>query len=282
MKILVAGAAGYLGQSLIQVLAGRGHEVLGLDVREGPLAKLAQHLKESLVVDLTQPEALRGRLDGVQVVISTVGLELPRKDLSYWDIDYTANLHLLKEAERAGVKKFLYVSVIRADAEGDVPPLIHAKREFERELRSSKLQWVIFRPTSYFKDIVNIFLNVARTGTIRLVGTGAMKVNPLHPLDFSEFIVDHLDTVNEVLEVGGPDLMTYKQLGQLAFDVLQQPARFSYMSPGELRAIIMVKKLFKPVLVPLFQFTLWCTTRDMVAPQIGKRRIHEALAQAAK
>lgn len=280
MKILVAGA-GYLGQNLIRVLTSRGHAVTGLDVRPEPLEAVRSDLAERLVVDLKQPEALRGKLAGVDAVISTVGLELPRKSLSYWDVDYTANLNLLREAERAGIRKFLYVSVIHADQEGELPPLVHAKREFERELRASKLDWVIFRPTSYFKDIVNIFLKMARKGKIRLVGSGEIKVNPLHPLDFAEFIDDHLDATHAVFEIGGPETMTYNQIGHLAFEALARPPRFSYMSPGGFQRFMKVMRLFKPMMVPVFQFSLWCMTNDMVAPAIGKRRIQEVLQKTA-
>ena len=281
MKILVAGAAGYLGSHLIQVLHEKGHEVIGLDVNASSLEKYSSCLSQKLVVNLTRPEEIKGKLDGIDIVFSAVGLEFPQKNLSYWDIDYQANLNLLKEAETAGVKKFMYISVIHADKPGPLPPILEAKAAIEKQIQASKLEWVIFRPTGYFKDIVNIFLKGAKNGKVRLVGTGEIKANPLHPADFSEFIADSLEAVNEIKEVGGPEVYSYRQLGEIAFEIVNKPPKISCMSVNSFKIFMRVLKIFKPLSYPLLQFSLWCMTNDMVAPQIGTRSIKDALRENA-
>ncbi len=279
MKILVAGAAGYLGSNLVQVLHSKGFDVVGLDVNTSSLESYKKYLSGTADVDLTKPEMIKGKLDGIDTVISTVGLEFPKKNLGYWDIDYQANVNLLEEAKKAGVKKFMYVSVIHTDKEAELPPLLAAKREVEKQIMASGLEWVIFRPTGYFKDIVNIFLKGAKKGKIRLVGTGEIKSNPLHPLDFSEFIADNIETVNEIKIVGGPEVFTYNELGRLAFEAVNKPPKFSYMTPKGFGLFMKIMKVFRPLVYPLLQFTLWCMTNDMVAPTTGTRSIRDALKE---
>lgn len=53
---------------------------------------------------VTDAQQLQGICDGVEVVISCLGITRQRDGLSYADVDYGANLNLLLEAECAGVK----------------------------------------------------------------------------------------------------------------------------------------------------------------------------------
>lgn len=280
MKVLVAGAAGYLGSQLVRVLSSRGHDVVGLDLDLSRLEPYAAYLTNAVQADMTRKAELMGKCDGVDAVVSTVGLEYPQKTISYFDIDYQANLNLLKEAERAGVKRFLYVSVILADQESpDLPPIVVAKRLFEKELMKSKLKWVIFRPTGYFKDIVNIFLKGAKKGKIRLIGDGSAKFNPLHPEDFSNFIADNLKAENQTFEVGGPEVYSYLELGKIAFEIVGRKPKFSFMSPGGFMKFAKVMKLFKPLLFPIFHFGMWCMTNDMIGQKTGTHSIADTLKQ---
>lgn len=113
--------------------------------------------------------------------------------------------------------------------------------------------------------------------------SGEIKVSALYPLDFTAFIADHLDAIVAVFEVGGSETMTYHQLSQRAFEALAQPPRFRTMSPSRFQRFIKVMRLFKPALVSVFPFSLWCmTNNDMVAPAIGKWRIQEVIQKAAR
>ena len=283
MKILVAGAGGYLGSHLIQVLHKQGHEVVGLDRKPAGMEPHKEHLSEIITADVTNPEQLSGKLNGIETVISTIGLEFPQKDISYWDIDYQGNLNLLNEAQNAGVKKFLYVSVFQPTGKvaATCPPLVESKMAFEKELMNSGLSWVIFRPVGYFKDIINIFLKSARQGTVRLVGDGNTRTNPLHPMDFSEFIAANLSRDGEVLPVGGPEEYSYNELSEIAFEAVGNPPKFKRLSVGSFKVFMHVLRLFKPLTYPLLQFTLWCMTIDMIAPPTGSVSIRKTIKERA-
>lgn len=61
------------------------------------------------MVEVTNPASLTGIADGIDTVFSTIGITRQRDGVGYEEVDYGGNLALLREAERAGVKQFVYV-----------------------------------------------------------------------------------------------------------------------------------------------------------------------------
>ena len=154
MKVCLAGAFGNLGKDIFKKLIEAGHEVIACDMVEKPFEGNKNYTFKK--IDVTNKETLKNMCDGADVVISTVGLTTSSAKLSNYDIDYQGNLNILNEAKNAGVKHFVYISVIRANEAEDVP-MVHAKYLFEEELKKSSLKYVIHRPTGYFYDIIKVF-----------------------------------------------------------------------------------------------------------------------------
>ena len=122
--VLVAGATGYLGRHLCAEFHRRGVYVIAL-VRD--VNRAVQLAADSLVeAEATRPETLTGVMDGADVVVSALGITRQSDGLSYHDVDYQANVNLLREAERAGVGRFAYVHVLNGDNMRDVD-LVAAK-----------------------------------------------------------------------------------------------------------------------------------------------------------
>ena len=279
MNVLVAGAGGYLGTTIVQTLSFQKHNVVALDLDEAALNRLHHYTRETVTADVTHPEQLSECMQNIDVVISTIGLATPKKNRSYWDVDYNGNLNLLEEAIRSKVKKFIFISVINADKKTFLPPVVQAKRAFEKQLISSGLQWVIYRPTGYFKDIITIFKKMAAKGKVIILGTGDIKTNPLHPHDFANCIAENLGRSNEIIEIGGPEVYTYKELGLLAFEGLNKKPKIKYKSIAGFKCFLRIAKVCMPKLYPVFIFSLWCMTNDMVAQKTGVMKISHELTK---
>ena len=146
MKVVLAGAYGNLGADVFRSLIGDGHEVVALDMMERDIGITTGFT--FIKVDVTDPKTLNGVCDGADAVITTVGLTKASNEVTNYDIDFHGNLNLLKEAIRAKVKHFVYISVLKADMAPKVP-MLHATYLFEQALKKSGLTYVIHRPTGH-------------------------------------------------------------------------------------------------------------------------------------
>lgn len=122
-KALITGATGFVGQALIARMARE--DLACREVRRS--TKNLSHMENGLtsashffVTGIDGTTSWEGAFDGVDVVIHLAALAHQRKVLS-WD-DYRrcnveGTLHLAREAERAGVSRFVHVSSIKANDE---------------------------------------------------------------------------------------------------------------------------------------------------------------------
>lgn len=230
--VMIAGATGYLGRFLCAEYQRRGWQVSAL-VRS---AKADASLPADTIVtaEATQPETLKGVMQGIDLVISALGITRQTDGLSYWDVDYQANLNLLQEALANDIKHFAYVHVLNADRMADVP-LVAAKSAFVRALQAANLESTIIAPSGYFSDMED-FLKMARNRRVWLFGDGQLQINPIHGADLATAIFDAVEQKRSWLDVGGPDVLTHRDLAKLSFDTLGLPNRVTFL-PDVLRRI---------------------------------------------
>jgi len=114
MKILVAGASGLLGGEVVRLLKERGHYVRALSRDPGRAAKLKAMADDVRLGDATLPGTFDGVCAGIECVVSALGAPVSpsaKGTRSVADVDLAANLALLAEAKRAGVRRYIYVGV---------------------------------------------------------------------------------------------------------------------------------------------------------------------------
>jgi len=194
-RILVAGATGYLGGHVAREFKQRGYYVRALARSTEKLDRIRGSVDDAVKAEITRPETLAGVCDGIDVVFSSVGITKQKGNLTFKDVDYQGNRNLLDVAQRAGVKKFIYVSVFRG------PSLLHldivkAHEDFVAVLRASGLPHTVIRPTGFFSDMGE-YLTMARKGRVYLIGPGRNRINPIHGADLAVTCVDAVETETE-------------------------------------------------------------------------------------
>lgn len=155
-KVLVAGATGYLGRFVVQEFKKRGYWVRALARNQQKLEKTGPFLEpavkdqtdEVFVGEVTKPETLRGLCDGIDIMFSSIGITRQRDKVSFMEVDYQGNKNLLELAQKAAVKKFIFVSVFKADI---IENLATAREMFVEDLKKSGLDYAVIRPTGYFR-----------------------------------------------------------------------------------------------------------------------------------
>jgi UDP-glucose 4-epimerase len=156
--VALTGATGFIGQHLLRELPKRGYRLRVL-LRRPTSVKL--DCASALIGDLAKPYNMAEALAGADAVIHSAGVAqtmsgIPEDD--YRLLNTEATMRLAQAAQRAGVKRFVFLSSIRAQAgqsaegvltEERVPAPTDAygrsKLAAEEQLRETALDWVALR-----------------------------------------------------------------------------------------------------------------------------------------
>ena len=280
-KILVAGATGYLGRNVVKTLKDSGFWVRALGRTEAKLGPIKKFADELFIGEVTNPDSLDGLCDGIDAVFSSVGITRQKDGLTYQDVDYQGNRNLLTIAEGSGVSKFVYVHVLNAEKLQHVA-MIQAKQAFVDELKQSALEHTVICPTGFFSDMEE-FLKMARSGRVYLFGHGSNRINPIHGADLAEVCADALVSREQQLDVGGPEVFTYREIAELAFDVLEKPSKIACLPKKLIAAAVGALRWVAPVKAygPI-QFLATVMTMDVVGETYGRRRLVDHFRQCSK
>lgn len=271
-KVFIAGATGYLGRYLCADYRRRGWHVTALVRNRARASDLAA---DALVeAEATRPDDIAGVMEGIDLTVSALGITRQADGLGYREVDYGANLTLLREAERAGVQRYAYVHVLNADAMRHVP-LVAAKADFVDALLASPIASTVIAPSGYFSDMEE-FLAMARSGRVWLFGSGAPRINPIHGADLAAAIADAVEDGRAWLDIGGPDVLTQTEIARLAFAALGRAPRITYLPDAFRKAALTVLPWVTPRKVhgPA-QFFLTAMAIDMVGETHGNRSLAE-------
>jgi len=117
MKILVTGAAGFIGSHLVEALARAGHEVVSLVLPGEDLCNLSQVSTAIVQGDIRRRDSLRPAMAGVDVVyhlaaISRFDRNVPEPE--YEAVNVAGTRNVLEVASAAQVRRVLFTATIEA------------------------------------------------------------------------------------------------------------------------------------------------------------------------
>jgi nucleoside-diphosphate-sugar epimerase len=158
MLLALTGSTGFIGQHLLRELPKRGYRLRVLLRRP---ASVPMQTASAVIGDLARPQNMSAALEGVDAVIHSAGITRamsgdPEDD--YRVLNTEATIRLARAARRAGAKRFIFLSSIRAQCgptadtvqrETDEPRPTDAygesKLAAERGLAELDLDWVSLR-----------------------------------------------------------------------------------------------------------------------------------------
>ncbi|NNL77685.1 MAG: SDR family oxidoreductase [Desulfobacterales bacterium] len=276
-KVLLAGATGYLGSYIVKELQEKAFVTRVLVRTTSSLQDKDFQLYEIVKAELTEPDTIKGCCDSIDAVISTVGITRQKEGLTYMDVDYQANMNLLREARKSGVKKFTYVSVLNGESLRHLK-ICEAKERFVDELKASGLDYCVIRPNGFFSDMADFF-QMAKKGRVYLFGKGTLKTNPIHGKDLATVCVDAINKKEKEILVGGPETLTHQEIASSAFDVVGSKPKVTYIPEWIRASVLKLLKMFtgSKTYGPI-EFFMTVMAIDMVAPEYGKYTLKEHFA----
>ena len=113
MKALVTGANGFTGSHLVKALELRGDQVVGLVRKSSNLSRLANSQVQLVYGDITDRNALRDAMTGVDTVFHTAAyVELGLVNAAEMERVNVEGTRAVLEVAKSGVSKVVYCSTV--------------------------------------------------------------------------------------------------------------------------------------------------------------------------
>jgi uncharacterized protein YbjT (DUF2867 family) len=216
VMILVTGGTGFIGRHLVARLAESGQPVR-VAARGSRKADLPDGV-EPAQADVVSGEGLDQALAGVDAVAHLVAVIVEKGAQTFDAVIRGGTGNLVREAERASVRKLVYVSAIGAAPDPKFP-YWHAKWEAEQAVAGSKLNYTILRPSLVFGPEDDFFNRLARLirqmPVVPIAGGGKTRFQPIWVEDVVSCVVASLGEGahdRQLVEIGGPEYFTYDEI----------------------------------------------------------------------
>jgi uncharacterized protein YbjT (DUF2867 family) len=230
--LLVGGGGGLVGRAVLpeliphfQVRSVHRHPASN----EGPAV-------EWISVDVKSVRDWTPLLDDVQVILNLAWYRWESQE-AFRNL-YDGLHRLLDAAVLARVGRFLQVSVPPAppSIETGLPYMVY-KRRFDAALAASGLSYRIVRPTMLFGPgdvLLGVMMRLMRRYPLfPMFGDGTYHLSPIAVSDLAQVLRNEaLGSDQGILDLGGPERVTYRELTDRMFQALGKKPRYWTWSKG--------------------------------------------------
>jgi len=226
--VLVTGATGYIGGLLVPVLIERGRKVRCLSrdpqrLHDKPWFGQVEH---------ADGDALRqGSLDRALAGINTAYYLIHSMSHSggYATLDRRAALNFAKACTQANVERIIFLGAL-GDPERRLSKHLRSRQDTGAALRSGKAKVTELRAAQIIgwnsasfqiiREVIELLPVIPAPPEIRT------RAQPIAEADVLQYLARCLDqpaTADDIFEIGGPEVLTYKQLLEQFGEAIGRP-----------------------------------------------------------
>ena len=218
MLVLVTGGTGVIGQAAVTALLERGHSVRLLSRRAGSDAEQWAERVEPHPGDVANAADVTGVATDCDAILHIAGIvaESP-PDVTLEAVNVAGTRNVVAEAERAKVKRLVFVSSL--GAERGQSAYHQSKLRAEQVVRGFKGEWIICRPGNVYgpgDEVISLILKVVRVSpVIPVIDEGDQQFQPVWYEDVGKALamaVERADLASQVLELAGNDTTSMNDL----------------------------------------------------------------------
>ena len=233
--ILLTGATGTVGSALLRRLTAAGTPVRCLvrnPKRLGP-----ERVRVQIALgDLANPASFRNALRGVNTVIHLAASIRDQPRGSIEELNAMATLRLVRGAEKAGAKRFVFASAMNASLQSPTR-FFRAKALARRAVEASDLETTVFSPSIVYTPgdpWLTILDRFSHLPVMPIAGDGEARFQPIWAEDVADCIMAALDRppgpsersgaadatgnghVHRAFDLAGPETLSYDEIAELA------------------------------------------------------------------
>jgi NADH dehydrogenase len=216
--ILLTGATGNVGSALLRRLAATGEPVRAL-VRH-PRRLGAERVRVQIALgDLSDASSFRHALRGVDTVVHLAASIRDQPHASIEEVNGLGTLRLVRAAERAGVKRFLFFSALGTTLHSP-SRFFRAKAQAERAVDEADLESTIFKPSIIYSPAdpwFTLLNRLSRLPVMPVSGHGGAVYEPIWADDAAAAVMGVLEghaNGRDRIELAGPERLTYDGIVQ--------------------------------------------------------------------
>ena len=209
---LVTGATGSLGRRVVRQLRDNEQLVRAFVRLSSRFGELEDRGAEIFIGDLKQERDIAKACRDVKYIISSHGSGTDARAL-----DYRANIELIDRAIDNNVEHFVFISVLGVDR-GYENPTFKAKREVEKYLIKSGLNYTILRPSGFANNLIPLAERFRDTGIYFSIGDQKNRSSIVSTDDLAKIAIASCQTEaakNQIFAVGGPDILKREDIPRI-------------------------------------------------------------------
>ncbi len=218
MRILLTGVTGYVGKRLLPVLIESGHEII-VCVREKSRLTIHKNMLQKvqiIEIDFLKtplPDIFPKDIDAAYYLIHSMTTSSERFDL----LESEAALNFKTIIETTSAKQVIYLSGI--SNESKLSKHLQSRRKVEDILKSDKYALTVLRAgiivgsgSASFEIIRDLVEKLPVIIAPKWVLTKAQPISIRDIISFLKGVLFHDECLNQVFDIGGPEILTYKDM----------------------------------------------------------------------
>jgi uncharacterized protein YbjT (DUF2867 family) len=235
MRILLTGASGYIGKRLLPALVEDGHQVI-CSVRDknryNPPKSLLPHIK-IIEVDLLEKETLTNipkDIDGAFYLVHSMS-----SSSDYQNLELKSAQNFREAIDKTCAQHVVYLSGIVNESE--LSEHLSSRKNVETELAKGKYNFTTLRAgiivgsgSASFEIMRDIVEKLPLMITPKWLDTRCQPIGIIDVIQFLSQTLFNEKTYNQDFDIGGPDILTYKEM-LLKLGEVRNLKRYIYTVP---------------------------------------------------
>ena len=231
--IAVIGASGYVGSRLVPRLVKEGYRVRAIARSQSHLQVRpwsAHSAIEMQRADVLDREALARTCVGCDAAYYLVH-SMHYSNKRFAEIDATAARNMARAAEDAGLKRIIYLGGL-GDEHAQLSRHLRSRAEVARILQSGKVPVTVLRAamiigkgSASYEILRYLAERLPVMITPRWVHTECQPIAIENALNYLVRCLDTPETAGDIFDIGGPEIVTYRDLFDLYAELICLPKR---------------------------------------------------------